>query len=289
MAFSIKNLLNEETLKNATDASSIVKIDYQKLVPNEKNIYHIAYDETQDLADDIEYNGLLQNIVVKPLDDKTYAIVAGHRRWNAIKELVENRGLSQFASVPCLVLDKDESEEETLLKLHTTNLLARSITEYEKMEGIKELKSIYKILASRGKKPKGKIRDLISEQVGLRPTQVQKYMTIGEKASEEILNDLRNNVVTVDEAYKQIKAADKPVEDEYSTIEPTDWENGEDGDKCNKSDMLAVSETAAIHSDEYQKEVKKKVVKLKKFLEESGDKELFNLVRQMEIIIINRF
>ena len=100
------------------------KIDYQKLIPNEHNIYHIDEKDIQDLADDIEDNGLLQNLVVKPLEDGNYLLVAGHKRYNAIKELVENRDLDKFSSIYCYILDKNESEEETLLKLHTTNLLS---------------------------------------------------------------------------------------------------------------------------------------------------------------------
>lgn len=77
----------------------IQKISYDKLISHEKNIYHILPADSEDLADSIEDSGLLQNLVVKPLDDGTYKIIAGHRHWNAIKLLVEKRGKRRCKSI----------------------------------------------------------------------------------------------------------------------------------------------------------------------------------------------
>ena len=47
------------------------------------------------LADDIEENGLIVpiSIIVNPKNDKRFLIVEGHRRCEALKFLVEKRGL----------------------------------------------------------------------------------------------------------------------------------------------------------------------------------------------------
>ncbi|MDU2156344.1 ParB/RepB/Spo0J family partition protein [Clostridium sp.] len=282
MAFNIKNLLNEESIKQASSTSNIQKIDYQKLIPNEHNIYHIDEKDIQDLADDIEDNGLLQNLVVKPLEDGNYLLVAGHKRYNAIKELVENRGLDKFSSIYCYILDKNESEEETLLKLHTTNLLARDITEYEMMEAIKTLKDIYQKLAEQGKKPKGKVRDLISEQVNLGTTQVQKYMTIADKATEETLQDLKEQNITIEEAYKQTKNPTTPPETD--DVLTSDFD-----DEYNEFTTSSYDENYADKEEKkYQKAIQKQIVKARKMAEEACDDEVFEMLKEIEVVLLQR-
>ena len=282
MAFDIKNLLNEESIKQASSTSNIQKIDYQKLIPNEHNIYHIDEKDIQDLADDIEDNGLLQNLVVKPLEDGNYLLVAGHKRYNAIKELVENRGLDKFSSIYCYILDKNESEEETLLKLHTTNLLSRDITEYEMMEAIKTLKDIYQKLAEQGKKPKGKVRDLISEQVNLGSTQVQKYMTIADKASDETLEALKEQNITVEEAYKQTKNPTTPPETD--DVLTSDFD-----DDYNEFTTSSYDENYADKEEKkYQKAIQKQIVKARKMAEEACDDEVFEMLKEIEVVLLQR-
>lgn len=282
MAFNIKNLLNEESIKQASSTSNIQKIDYQKLIPNEHNIYHIDEKDIQDLADDIEDNGLLQNLVVKPLEDGNYLLVAGHKRYNAIKELVENRDLDKFSSIYCYILDKNESEEETLLKLHTTNLLARDITEYEMMEAIKTLKDIYQKLAEQGKKPKGKVRDLISKQVNLGTTQVQKYMTIADKATEETLQDLKEQNITIEEAYKQTKNPTTPPETD--DVLTSDFD-----DEYNEFTTSSYDENYADKEEKkYQKAIQKQIVKARKMAEEACDDEVFEMLKEIEVVLLQR-
>ena len=52
----------------------------------------------QELADSIRAQGVLQPLVVRPLDDDSYEIVAGERRWRAAQ-------LAGLAQVPALVRD----------------------------------------------------------------------------------------------------------------------------------------------------------------------------------------
>lgn len=259
MAFNIKNLLNEESLKGVKNDRK--KIHYTNLVPNPKNTYSIS--DIEELADSIEDSGLLQNLVVKPNEDDTYTIVSGHRRWNATKLLAEERGKKEFAELECLVLPKDEDELQTLLKLHTTNLLARSISEYEKMQAIKELEDIYSQLAEKGLKPKGKIRDLIAEQVDLKPTQVQKYMSIAKKADEETLSELEEGTITVEQAYKQ---AVSEKEDNSSEDTPSQQKAPQDMNKA----------------------IKKRIKALRVLLEDTDELELLEYVHKMESIMLER-
>jgi len=60
-------------------------------------------DSLQELADSIQSNGLIQPIVVRPLDESHYEIVAGERRWRAAQ-------LAGLATVSCLVNDYSDKQ-----------------------------------------------------------------------------------------------------------------------------------------------------------------------------------
>lgn len=205
MGFDIKNLLNEETLSKQSKVER-KKIAYDKLIPNPKNETY-SIENIDDLADSIEDSGLLQNLVVKPiLGTDTYSIVVGHRRREAIKMIVEERGNEDFRMVDCLIIPQDEDELLTELKLHTSNLESRELTPYEKMNAISELKRIYADLKANGTiKIKGRVRDIIADSVNLKPTQVQKYMSINESASDETKEALKKGDISAEDAYKQVK------------------------------------------------------------------------------------
>ena len=46
----------------------------------------IEPESLQELADSIKAQGVMQPIVVRPISDKKYEIIAGERRWRAARE-----------------------------------------------------------------------------------------------------------------------------------------------------------------------------------------------------------
>lgn len=210
--FNINSLLNTESLKQSS-SSTRKKINYKQLIGHEKNHYSIV--GISELADAIEDVGLLQDIVVKKTGEfnsdgqPLYKIVSGHRRQLAIKELVENRGQTKYSEIPCVVISQEEDELITQLKLHLANTTARELSEYDKMIAISELKKIIENAKEKGIKIKGRVREIISENVNLGATQVQKYLDIAEKATDEVRSSLQSGDITVQEAYNSIKKSDE--------------------------------------------------------------------------------
>ncbi|MCL2591958.1 MAG: ParB N-terminal domain-containing protein [Defluviitaleaceae bacterium] len=196
----ITSMLNIESIKEATTIRK--RIHYTQLVPHEKNHYSLEYIE--ELADSIEDVGLLQDVIVKPIENEPdkYTIIAGHRRRLALKILVEKRDLEKYANVPCVLLDSNEDELLTQLKLHITNTTTRELTEHDKMTAIAELKEIIEEARKRGYSIKGKTRDIIADNVNLGKSQVQKYVTINEKATNSVKEALKKGEITVSEAYQ---------------------------------------------------------------------------------------
>lgn len=83
------------------DNVQILNID--KIIPNQKQP-RTFFDEVklQELADSIKEHGIVQPIVVRPIDDK-YEIVAGERRWRASKKV----GLEE---VPVVIKNLDDHQ-----------------------------------------------------------------------------------------------------------------------------------------------------------------------------------
>jgi ParB family chromosome partitioning protein len=218
--FNITSLLNPASLESSK--KNRLSIHYKKLIPNEDNIYSL--DEIEELADAIEDVGLLQDLIVKPINEEDYKVIVGHRRRLAIILLVEIRGLKKFENVSCEVVDKREDETITRLKLHLSNTTSRELTEYDKMNAASELKKLIKEAQDKGIIIKGRVKEIIAQNMKLGPTQVQKYLSIDEKATEEVKDDLKQGNITVKEAYDTTrpvreKKSEGAVEDEHKENE----------------------------------------------------------------------
>ena len=88
----------------------ITMIDFNLLKPNAQNFYSMDSDRIELLAEDIERQGLKQNLVVtKKGADGFYTIISGHRRYAAIT-LLRNKG-REFSLMPCLIEGEKPDDE----------------------------------------------------------------------------------------------------------------------------------------------------------------------------------
>ncbi|MBO5648782.1 MAG: ParB N-terminal domain-containing protein [Clostridia bacterium] len=120
-----KTLLN---LSLGTDAGDYRSIPLSMIVLNPKNDYsgEDSPDEIEELARDIERNGLLHNVVVsdRTRDLGKFMILSGERRFKAVSWLYETRRENQYSVILCKVLSGlDELDE--MLVLDAANLQTR--------------------------------------------------------------------------------------------------------------------------------------------------------------------
>ena len=117
---------------------------------------HIAPADVLDLAKSIQEQGLLQPIVVQPIDDVKdyhpdhveYRIIAGHRRYVAFKALSKD---PQFQQIPCVIrtgLDKKEALIFNLME-NTSRKDLNILEEAKALEGLKEAGVPRETVASR--------------------------------------------------------------------------------------------------------------------------------------------
>jgi len=206
---------------------------------NAKN--HYSIENIDELADSIESFGLLQDLLVKEENGK-YVIISGHRRYEAIKLLVEQRGLTKFEYINCSLNDKAEDETITNIKLEISNILTRELSEYEKMTAIENLRNLIIKAKNNGFEIKGRMRDFIGEQINLSPAQTQRYLKVIDQGSDQIKAALRDKTISLSSAIEMIdnpKAANATQLDDSANA-------GDDPNTINGlNDLLDKSQRAA--------------------------------------------
>lgn len=134
------------------------EIALSQLEENPDNSY--AQTGIDELAESIEVVGLQQPLVVVPVEDGRFRILAGHRRRNALEKL-------ERKTAPCVVLDADLDPSLRVLILHWTNTMARGgagLTAESTFLAAKEIKEALVDLKQRGVlKLSGKLRAYVAD------------------------------------------------------------------------------------------------------------------------------
>lgn len=175
---------------NGKDKGFTKELDINSLVPSKNNFYGIR--EIEELADSIKENGLMHNLVVRKIENGTYEIISGERRYTALKKL-------GYEKVPCQIREINDLDAELML-IHA-NLDQRELTPTEKMEGIKRLENIYKKKRKSGEKLEGKTRDLIGKDLGLSGVQIGRYKKVDKDLIPELKERLDNEDITLTQAH----------------------------------------------------------------------------------------
>ena len=200
--------------------NSFKKVSVSEIRPNRENFYaSISEDEDQkveDMAEMIQEYGQDENGVVyidESIDDgKKYTLLAGERRYKAIKKNFENGigdGMFQVKIVP---KPKDLTEE--LIRIIMYNAIRNKSKEVRKAE-IDALCMCWDEMDARGEKPSGKKREWIARQIGMSARQVQEYLTgeFSENENAESTDDEGGSTSTSRKARKKkgldLSSADK--------------------------------------------------------------------------------
>lgn len=115
--------------------TSAVKLSLNDIEPN-KNQPRKTFDEDalSELADSIAQHGVIQPLLVRPMPDGSYQLVAGERRWRAARKA----GLTE---VPVVIRELSDSETMELALIE--NLQREDLNPIEEAEGLKLLMDTY--------------------------------------------------------------------------------------------------------------------------------------------------
>lgn len=119
---------------NSQIKNKINKIDISKISPNKQQPRkNFEEKEIQQLSNSIKNQGLIQPIVVREVDNNSYEIIAGERRWRACQ-------LAGLHSVECVVMSISEENVYELALIE--NIQRANLNVVEEARAYKKLISI---------------------------------------------------------------------------------------------------------------------------------------------------
>lgn len=184
----------KEDMQPTRGAYKITWISYLQLEENERQYCPGTQEEIENLADMIAGDGrVLQNLIVQKMPDQKYKIIAGHKRCAAVKYLVEERGLKDFAEVPCAVMHGDDVKMR--FSLISSNAHHEK-TPYETMHELQELKYLLENFPeSFPHLQKGRMVERLAQQTGLKKTVVGDYQSIAKNLGDKAMTMFKNNEI----------------------------------------------------------------------------------------------
>lgn len=161
---------------------------------------HFDPEKLQELADSIKAtNGLLQPIVVRPIAQGHYEIVAGERRWRATQ-------LAGFADVSCLVCAY--TDEQALQAAIVENIIRTDLNPIEEAQAFQRLIAEFNYLHEEVAASVGKSRTAVTNTLRLLrlDARVQKRLISGE------LSEGHGKILAGVDLALQIELAERCVE-----------------------------------------------------------------------------
>ncbi len=125
-----------------------------------------------ELAESIQAHGMLQPIVIRPIGDHRYQIVAGERRWRAAKRI----GLSE---VPVIIREMSDHEASQIALIE--NLQRENLNPIEEAQGYQALMQQFGMTQEEVAKTVGRSRSAVANSLRLLnlPVTVQDYLEKG--------------------------------------------------------------------------------------------------------------
>ena len=174
---ALDDLFSTQEERDEVSRESVRNIPISEINDFPNHPFKVKMDENMsDLVDSIKEYGVLVPALVRPKEDGTYEMVAGHRRKFASE-------LAELEEIPCII--RDLTDDEATLIMVDSNLQRERILPSEKAFAYKMKLEAMKRQAGRpGKNSvpvaqdlKGKTsRQLLGEQVGERQDQIRRYI-----------------------------------------------------------------------------------------------------------------
>lgn len=200
---------------------AVTMVHYTKLIPSENNNY--SMESIKELAQMIVLaGGVKQNLLARKKTPDEYELIAGHRRRQAVKYLVEELGHEEYAMLPVHVeRDGDLMSEVNLI---LTNCGARNRSDWERMMEVTRLTELLKAMQTGSQEEQDRfrawiglepglsgreLRKLVAELTGMSETKVAQLNHINNSLAPEMMDKFQAGQIGVSVANE---AAGLPVE-----------------------------------------------------------------------------
>lgn len=162
----------------------IQTIPLNKLVLSKANVRKTGAEEgLAELAASIAAIGLRQNLNVRETDTGRFEVVAGGRRFRALKSLVKEGLLAKDAEIPCRVMTADEDAAEISLTENTLRLAMHPDDQFVAFQGLVD---------------GGKSIEDVAARFGVTPAVVERRLKLA-KVSPELRAAFRKGDLTLEQ------------------------------------------------------------------------------------------
>jgi len=115
---------------------TLQSIPVASLVLSPLNVRKTGGQSVEDLAASIRAQGLIQNLTVTAVEGKgKFEVVAGGRRWRALRQLIRSKALPKDHAVPCKIVTAEEAKEISL----SENVIRSAMHPADQFEAFKAL------------------------------------------------------------------------------------------------------------------------------------------------------
>lgn len=195
----------------------IIEIEIERLRSFKNHPFQVKDDkEMYLLKESIEKYGILNPLIVRPVPDGVYEIISGHRRKHAAE-------LLGYRKVPVII--RVMTEDESILNMVDSNLHRERISFSEKAFAYKMKNDVLKRKSGRKKgqidhkTKKKRTVEIISEECGDSPKQVQRYISLT-RLIPEFLQKLDDELISFNPA---VEASYLKEEEQKQLLEAMDY------------------------------------------------------------------
>ena len=183
----------EPNRQSGENEERIIEIEIERLRPFKEHPFQVKDDKEMFLLQEsIEKYGILNPLIVRPVPDGYYEIISGHRRKHAAEKL-------GYRKVPVII--RVLNEDDSILSMVDSNLHRERISYSEKAFAYKLKNDVLKRKSGRKKsqvdhkKTRKRAIEIISEDCGDSPKQVQRYISLT-KLIPEMLQKLDDEIIS---------------------------------------------------------------------------------------------
>ncbi|MGW7798458.1 ParB/RepB/Spo0J family partition protein [Staphylococcus xylosus] len=180
------------------DHNNVESIHTERIVPNRYQPRQVFEpNKIKELAESIEEHGLLQPIVVRPIEEDMFEIIAGERRFRALQTLNKTH-----ADVIIRYLDDEETAVVALIE----NIQRENLSVIEEAEAYKKLLDIGDTTQSELAKSVGKSQSFIANKLRLL------------KLDHKVIGRLREGKITERHARAMLSLSEEDQVDLVETV-----------------------------------------------------------------------
>ena len=194
--------------ENALDNDTQISLPIVEIVPNRNQPRKRFDDEAlRELADSIAQHGELQPLLVRPMTDGSYQLVAGERRWRASQ-------MAGLTEVPVVVREMSEQQASAVALIE--NLQREDLNPMEEALGFKSLMETYGLTQEETASAVNKSRPAVANALRLLnlPQAITELVTGGQLSAGHA-----RAILSFDTEAEMLAAANQAVEKQLSVRE----------------------------------------------------------------------